>query len=136
MNARITLLQVFFLLVGTGLVGISTYWPIAYAYKQIRWQRTEARLLDIITKENSEIAYYSLEFTDQQGRVFQIREDTDNQITEGQDDKHYVMYYNPANPEEFVMANFGRYLIALFFPFGLLLCYLGWPHRSDTKSKR
>lgn len=116
-----------FLLVGTGLSGICIYWPVTYAWKQIMWHRTEARLLDIVYTENSDFVYYSLEFTDQQGRVFQIKEDTDNHITEGKDDDHYVMYYNPAKPEEFVMANFGRYMIVVFLPFGLFLCYVGWP---------
>lgn len=97
------------------------------------WQRTEARLLGTTVKENSDFVYYSFEFTNQQGRVFHVKEDTDNHITEGRDDQHYILYYNPANPEEFVMANFGRYLIVLFLPFGLFLSYVGWPDKVIKK---
>ncbi len=129
---------VLWLLVPGGLlVCVSIYIPIQYFYRQFAWTKTEARQVEReLNYEGVETrAYNIMEFTDANGNVQRIKDDDENDRFEGSDDQHFVLYYNPKKPDEFVMMNPGRYLIAIFLPFGLLCCYLGWPHKMDKRVK-
>jgi hypothetical protein len=120
---------------GVLLVCVSIYIPIHYFYRQLTWTKTEARHLETEVNATGTIAYNVMEFTDANGNVQRIKDDDENDRVEGSDDQHFVLYYNPKKPDEFVMMNPGRYLIAIFLPFGLLCCYLGWPHKTDKRVK-
>lgn len=122
---------------GALLVFVSIYIPIQYFYRQFAWTKTEARQLEReLNYEGTEASAYNImEFTDANGNVQRIKDDDENDRFEGSDDQHFVLYYNPKKPDEFVMMNPGRYLIAIFLPFGLLCCYLGWPHKMDKRVK-
>lgn len=129
--------QLLFLVPGVLLIFASLWIPAAYTYKQIVWTRTEARFVERITpKEGADIAYSLLEFTNEKGNVYQIKENEENTMVEGQDDQHFVLYFNPNNPEEYIMMNYGRYLLILFFPFGVLLSYSGWPEKESKSNAR
>lgn len=128
--------QLLFLVPGLLLVFVSVYYPIDYLYKQVAWVRTEGLYIGQIEPENMPgNAYLVFEFTDPSGTVYQVHEGYDNTVIEGSDNQHFLLYYNPANPNEFVMVNPGRYLVLLFGPFGLLLCYFGWPEKEIEKVK-
>lgn len=132
MSRKFQTIQLFFLVPGVALTCASLYIPADYVYKQLMWTRTEARFAErSITEGNSDIAYSVLEFTDTTGTLHQVKENEENTMVEGSDDQHFILYYNPGNPNEYVMMNYGRYLLILFFPFGLLLCYFGWPEKES-----
>jgi hypothetical protein len=136
MAPRFYAFQLLFLVPGLTLIIVSIYIPFDYFYKQIAWTRTEALFLEQIVPENlPETAYMVFEFTDQLGTVYRVHEGYDNTVIEGSDDQHFLLYYNPSNPNEFVMVNPGRYLVLLFGPFGLLLCYFGWPEKQIENVK-
>jgi len=128
-------IQLLFLVPGLLLIIASLYIPADYAYKQIFWPRTEARFLERVLPENEDVAYSVLEFTDSEGALYQVKENEENTMITGSDDQHFILYYNPINPTDYVMMNPGRYLLLLFFPFGVLLCFLGWPERMSISQK-
>jgi hypothetical protein len=129
-------IQLLFLVPGVVLICASLYIPADYVYKQLLWTRAEARFVErSITEGNSDIAYSVLEFTDTAGTLHQVKENEENAMVEGIDDQHFILYYNPKNPDQHIMMNYGRYLLILFFPFGVLLCFFGWPEKeSKTNS--
>ena len=130
-------LQLVFLVPGVLLVFASIYIPLDFAYKQLLWTRTEARLVErIIPSEGADIAYYLLEFADEKDIVHQVKENEENTMVEGSDDQHFILYYNPNDPDQHIMMNYGRYLLILFFPFGVLLCYFGWPEKESKTNVR
>jgi len=130
-------IQLLFLVPGVLLIGASLYIPADYAYKQLAWIRTEARFAErSITEDNSDIAYSILEFTDTNGTLHQVKENEENTMVEGSDDQHFILYYNPYDPSLYVMMNYGRYLLFLFFPFGLMLCFFGWPEKESITAGR
>lgn len=129
--------QLLFLVPGLLLISASLYIPADYAYKQLFWPRTEARYLEQILPENEPNMVYSLlEFADTTGTLYQVKEYDENTMITGSDDQHFILYYNPINPTDYVMMNPGRYLLLLFFPFGVLLCFLGWPDKASTSQKK
>jgi hypothetical protein len=130
-------IQLLFLVPGVLLLFASLYIPSVYLYKQLQWTRTEARFVERITAEDgTDIAYSLLEFTDEKNMLHQVKENEENTMIEGSDDQHFILYYNPVNPDHYVMMNYGRYLLVMFFPFGLLLCFLGWPQKESKTSSR
>ncbi len=136
MARQFSSIQLLFLVPGLLLIGASLYIPADYAYKQLFWLRTEARYLEHILPENEpDIAYSLLEFADATGALYQAKENAENTMITGSDDQHFILYYNPINPTDYVMMNPGRYLILLFFPLGVLLCFLGWPERMSISQK-
>jgi hypothetical protein len=137
MVRQIGSIQLLFLVPGLLLVGASLYIPADYAYKQLFWPRTEARFLEQILPENElNMGYSLLEFADASGTLYQVKENDENTMITGSDDQHFILYYNPIDPTDYVMMNPGRYLLLLFFPFGVLLCFLGWPERKITSQKK
>lgn len=129
-------IQLLFLVPGLLLIIASLYIPADYAYKQIFWPRTEARFLERVLPENEDVDYSVLEFADSEGTLYHVKENDENTMITGSDDQHYILYYNPINPTDYVMMNPGRYLLLLFFPFGVLLCFLGWPESASTDQKK
>jgi hypothetical protein len=128
-------IQLLFLVPGGLLIFASLYIPAEYAYKQLVWTRTEARFAERIEpEEGADIAYSLLEFTDEKNILYQVKENEEDTMVEGSDDQHFILYYNPNNPDEYVMMNYGRYLLLLFFPLGVLLCYFGWPEKESKTS--
>jgi hypothetical protein len=128
-------IQLLFLVPGLLIIGASIYVPASYAYKQLVWPRTEARFLERVLPENEDVAYSVLEFADSEGTFYQVKENDENAMITGSDDQRFILYYNPRNPWEYVMMNPGRYFMFLFFPFGVLLCFLGWPEREPSPKK-
>ena len=99
-------LQLVFLVPGVLLVFASIYIPLDFAYKQLLWTRTEARLVErIIPSEGADIAYYLLEFADEKDIVHQVKENEENTMVEGSDDQHFILYYNPNDPDQHIMMN-------------------------------
>lgn len=128
-------IQLLFLVPGVLLVFASIYIPYAYAYKQLLWTRAEARFIErIVPYEGADVAYSLLEFEDDKGITHQVKENDENTMIEGSDHLHFILYFDPGNPQDYVMMNGGRYLLLLFFPFGILLCYLGWPEKDSKNS--
>ena len=127
------LILLLFLLPGIGLVSVSLIVPVRYFYRQMMWTRTEGLLLENVFSEDGQQGHSLLEFDDATGTKRQVKVDYDDSMFEGSDDKHFILYYNPADSTEFVMMNPGRYMIVIFFPFGLLLCYLGWPRVKTSR---
>jgi hypothetical protein len=128
-------IQRLFLVPGVLLIFASLYIPSVYVYKQVQWIRTEARFVErIIAEDGTDVAYSLLEFMDEKDVLHQVKENEENTMVEGSDDQHFILYYNPTKPEDFVMMNYGRYFLVLFFPFGVLLCYLGWPEKETKTS--
>ena len=85
-----------------------------------------------VISEGAEIGVFNLmEFKDKDGYVHAIREDDENDVMEGSDKDHFILYYNPRNASEYMMLNPGKYLVIIFLPFGLLCSYLGWPQKED-----
>lgn len=64
-----------------------------------------------------------------------VQADLDDDYQEGADSNHVQLLYNPANPEDFELVNYGRYLIFVFLPFGLFLMYVGWPEKIPRPKK-
>ena len=122
------------LIPGLLLVLAGTYYPSELLYKQLMWTRTEALYL----QEESENlggdtgVYDLMEFKDKDGNVHtaKVYDVIDNDYVEGSDQDHFILYYNPRNPSENIMLNYGKYMVILFLPFGLLCCYLGWPRKE------
>jgi hypothetical protein len=132
MARRFKPIQLLFWIPGLLLIGMNIYIPVEYAYKQLAWTRTEAHLVErIASTDRNDIAYSVLEFKDHSGKLHRIKEDEENTMVKGSDDQHFILYYNPTSPVNYVMMNQGRYLLILFFPFGLLLCFLGWPEKES-----
>jgi len=132
MARRFKPIQLLFWIPGLLLICMNMYIPGEYAYQQLAWTRTEAHLVErIASMDRNENVYSLLEFMDQSGKTHRIKEDEENTMVKGSDDQHFIMYYNPSNPADYVMMNHGRYLLILFFPFGLLLCFLGWPEKES-----
>ncbi len=82
--------------------------------------------------------YDLMEFKDKDGNVHIIKvyDVTDNDYVEGSDKDHFILYYNPRNPSEYIMLNFGKYMVIIFLPFGLFCSYLGWPQKEDFKNQK
>lgn len=126
-----------FLIPGVLLVLASTYYPTELLYKQLMWTRTEALYL----QEESENlggdtgVYDLMEFKDKDGNVHtaKVYDVIDNDYVEGSDQDHFILYYNPRNPSENVMLNYGKYMVIIFLPFGLFCSYLGWPRKEDKE---
>ncbi len=127
--------QLLFLIPGVLLVLASTYYPTELLYKQIMWTKTEALFLQVESEKLSEDTdvYDLMEFKDKEGNVHTIKvyDMIDNDYAEGSDKDHFILYYNPRNPSDYIMMNFGKYMVILFLPFGLLCSYLGWPRKED-----
>ncbi len=124
------------LIPGLLLVLAGTYYPGELLYKQLMWTRTEALYL----KEESENLggdtgiYDLMEFKDKNGNVHtaKVYDILENDYVEGSDEDHFILYYNPMNPAETIMLNYGMYAIIIFLPFGLFCAYLGWPHKEGA----
>lgn len=123
------LFQLWFAIPGVILLVTSFVVPVGYMYRQIYWTRTEGLFIEQIITNDGEDAITVVEFAAADGKTYRVESNGESLFT-GSDDKHYLLYYNPENPEQFMMLNHGLYLMLLFIPFGLLLCYLGWPHRE------
>lgn len=126
---RFYLFQLWFAIPGALLVFACFYFPVSYLYKQLYWTRTEALYIEQVVPRNPDDTYTVLEFTATNGRTYRVQTSGES-MYEGSDDKHFLLYYNPQNPEAFEMLNHGIYFMLLFLPFGLFVCYLGWPHRE------
>ena len=129
--------QLWFLIPGLILMVTSVWVPLDFAYKQIFWNRTEALILEQIIEypqgeEGEAEVYLNLEFTDANGKVQHLKDNSDDDYMEGSDEKHLILYYDPSNPADYVLANFGRYLIVIFVPFAWFLLYLGWPNKEEV----
>jgi hypothetical protein len=115
--------------IGLGLAYASIWLPIQYFVRQIMWVKTEALYVDQVISEDGDSGYLTLEFKDTNGIRRTATVDIDDSVMEGSDDKHYLVYYNPRDPTQSIPANHGFYLILLFAPFAVLLCYVGLPER-------
>jgi len=123
-------------LCGVGLTVVSTWIPLTYLYKNIFWTKTEALIIGV-ERLDFEDAYYVMEFTDTKGTVHQIKEYYENDFTQGKDEKHALVLYNPENPAQNEVKNPGKFFIAIFLPFGLLCSYLAWPRKDqDSPAKK
>jgi hypothetical protein len=128
-GARTPLSIIFlFLLPGLGLAAVSVIVPVRYLYRNVMWTRTEGLLLFVNDRDQQ--AHPVLEFNDDRGIKRRVAVNGEDSMFEGSDAMHFVLYYNPSDSTDYVLMNPGRYLLLLFFPFGLLLCYLGWPERA------
>jgi hypothetical protein len=129
---RFHLFQLWFLLPGVALVVASVYIPLSYLHKQIFWTETEALTNNRVERDDGMggLVYYSMTFADEGGTTHYIDPNSDDTFMEGKDSNHVRIYYDPSNPEAYELVNHGRYLLILFLPFALLLCYLGWPDRE------
>ncbi|MEQ9374995.1 MAG: hypothetical protein RIG68_07460 [Imperialibacter sp.] len=128
------LFQLWFLIPGVALVATSVLVPLNYLYAQLYWTPTEAIITGtVLNTDGPEAELLTLmDFTDGEGVVHHISEDEEREtLTRGTDDQHVRIYYDPLDSGNYVLANYGRYLIVLFLPLGLLACYLGWP-REDA----
>ena len=129
-----------YLIPGLLLVLASTYYPTELLYKQLLWTKTEALLLQAESENlGGDTGVYDLmEFKDKDGNVHIIKvyDVTDNDYVEGSDKDHFILYYNPRNPSEYIMLNFGKYMVIIFLPFGLFCSYLGWPQKEDFKNQK
>lgn len=132
--------QLLFLIPGVLLVLASTYYPTELLYKQIMWTKTEALYLQVESENlGRDTGLYDLmEFKDKEGNVHTVKvyDLTDNDYVEGSDKDHFILYYNPRNPSDYIMLNFGKYMVILFLPFGLFLSYVGWPRKEDIKHQK
>jgi hypothetical protein len=126
--------QLLFLIPGIGLIITSLFVPLNYLHRQIFWTETEA-LMEFTEFDNGMKggARCRLQFTDIHGKVYDFYPNTDDTFTEGKDYKHIRIYYDPANPADALLVNHGQYLLILFFPFALLLTYLGLPENRSKK---
>jgi hypothetical protein len=108
--------------------------PLNYLRRQIFWTETEA-LMELTEFDNGMGGglQYRLQFTDMQGKVYDFYPNSDDTFTEGKDSNHIRIYYDPANPSDALLVNHGQYLLILFFPFALLLTYLGLPEKKSKK---
>src|SRR5438132_1006676 len=129
------LFQLWFAIPGVLLLVASFYVPVSYLYKQIFWTRAEALSVGQVVIPSGDDAYGILEFTATNGKTYRVESSGDSMF-EGSDDKHFLLYYDPENPERFQMLNHGIYAMILFIPFGFFLCYLGWPHLEPVGSRQ
>lgn len=112
------------------------YVPISFLYKQIFWTHTEGLIGDRIENYTPNgIIFHSITYQDAQGIMRNVQADLDDDYQEGADSNHVQLLYNPANPEDFELVNYGRYLIFVFLPFGLFLMYVGWPEKIPRPKK-
>lgn len=111
---------------GVGLLVVSTWIPVSYLYKNIYWTETEAEIIGLVQK-NEETVYHVMRFSDASGIVHEIQHDTDNDFSQGKDERHALVLYDPENPQRYDVKNPGKFMIAIFFPLGLLCAYFGWP---------
>jgi hypothetical protein len=122
--------QLWFLLPGIGLVIASVLVPLNYLYKQLYWTPTEAVITGHeLTAQGPDAQLLTLmDFTDEHGVIHHIGEDEEREtFFNGADSLHVRVYYDPLNPADYELINPFRYVVLIFLPFGLLLCYLGWP---------
>ena len=116
------------------MVLASLYYPTEHLYKQLLWTKTEALYLQEKSDNlGRDTGFYDLmEFKDKAGTVHTVKvyDINENDYVEGSDEDHFILYYNPRNPSEIIMLNYGNYAIIIFLPFGLLCCYLGWPRKE------
>jgi hypothetical protein len=131
---KLKLFQLWFLIPGVALVAVSVLIPLNYLYAQLHWTPTQATITGTVLNNNGpEVERLTLmDFTDHEGVIHHISEEDDDEESEspatgGAENQYVRIYYDPLNPTDYVLTNSGRYLIVLFLPFGLLLCYLGWP---------
>ena len=134
------LYQLWFLIPGIGLTLISLYIPASYLYKQISWTETEALIVEGNERQVGGEGLYLMDYTDANRGLHRIEVDGENNtFMEGTDSKHVRLYYDPSSPVDYELVNPGRFMVLLFFPFGLLCCYLGWPsvekNESDVRHK-
>ena len=108
-----------------GIAIIKPHYPFHQAYGLAENLLKSAKLV------KSEIKHT---FKDKDGNVHIIKvyDITDNDYVEGSDKDHFILYYNPRNPSENILLNYGSYMVILFLPFGLLCSYLGWPHKEGA----
>ncbi len=129
--------QLWFIIPGIAILAASTLIPINYLYAQLYWTATEAIITgEELNTDGPEAKLMTLmDFTDHEGVVHHISEENDDDdsalFTIGAEDRSFRIYYDPLNPSDYMLANAGRYVIAIFLPFALFLCYLGWPHKIE-----
>lgn len=125
-----------FLIPGLLLIVASISIPIHFLYKQIFWTHTEGLIGDPIETYTSDVGlFYSVTFTDAKGEILKVQADLEEDYQEGADSNHVQLLYNPDNPEDFELVNYGRYLVFIFLPFGILLMYLGWPEKIKSEKQ-
>ncbi len=102
--------QLWFLIPGFLLMGTSIWVPVDYAYKQFFWLRTEALIgeQELVYEGGEAQVYLNLEFTDVNGKVHHIRDNSDDDFNQGSDEKHLIVYYDQSNPGSDELANHGR----------------------------
>lgn len=129
--------QLWFLIAGVLLVLTSVHVPVSYFHKQLFWVETEALLGERVERGSAGApeVLFKMEFVDANGATQHILADIDDTFTQGRDEQHIRIYYDPEDPQDYELVNHARYLLILFLPFGLLCCYLGWPEKTSSKTK-
>lgn len=114
---------------------VSLYVPLSYLNKQLSWTETEALIVEGNERQAGSEGLYLMDYTDMNGGLHRIEVDGENNtVMEGKDSEHARIYYDPFNPADYELVNPGRYMLLLFFPFGLLCSYLGWPSVEKNES--
>ena len=123
-----------FLLPGLGLVVFSIYTFVSVLLKQLTWTKTEGTISGSVIQSDSDgdYVYEKAVFTDASGKSIEVISKTSAGSTEAnwKREGQVTIYYNPNNSSNADLFSWGQYLPIFFLPFGLLLMYLGWPHRE------
>lgn len=126
-----------FFLPGVFLMVLPVYYFGKVAYPLVMWDTAKGVVTEFVEDPPSDEGTYFVKFsfTGTDGKQYVVQ--TANAVgTEYREIGEEVrVFYDPENPANahpgFLLVSYG--LITLFFPFGLLLSYLGWPFHSKKE---
>lgn len=125
------LITLAFFIPGVFLTIVPAYYLGKVMYTLVMWDTAKGVVTEFVDDPPSDEDTYFVKFsfTDSDGERH-ISQTANAVGTENREIGEYVrVFYDPGNPTNahpgFLLLSYG--LITIFFPFGLLLIYLGWP---------
>jgi len=119
---------------GIFLVVLSTYFA-GLAYTVLVWKSTSGRIIDFVPSESGDgdTYYYRFTFITREGKAMTVLSDKAYGIETAEEGEAITVYYDPQDPGRAIPASFmiSWLILLVFFPFGLLLMWLGWPFSKD-----
>lgn len=131
------LITLAFFIPGVFLTIMPAYYLGKVAYTVVMWDTAKGVVTEFVENPSSDEDTYFVKFsfTDSDGELHTTQ--TANAVgTESREIGEGVrVFYDPENPTNahpgFLLISYA--LLTLFFPFGLLLVYLGWPFLSKEQ---